>query len=126
MCRIYHGGLKMTQTVYRQIKEFDGDKYTTIIDIKNGMTLFDNDIEKGLGYFENAGGTFLANEVTGEIIYGEIQYDDILLMIEAMECGKYEYIDFIYDDFMKMKQCCEDDLGNENRYASDFFNIYIL
>lgn len=116
----------MTQTVYRQIKEFDGDKYTTIIDIKNGMTLFDNDIEKGLGYFENAGGTFLANEVTGEIIYGEIQYDDILLMIEAMECGKYEYIDFIYDDFMKMKQCCEDDLRNENRYASDFFNIYIL
>ena len=116
----------MTQTVYRQIKEFDGNKYTTIIDIKNGMTLFDNDIVKGLDYFERAGGTFLENSITGEIIYGEIQYDDILLMIEAMECGEYEYIDFIYDDFMKMKQCCEDDWGNENRYASDFFNIYIL
>ena len=48
----------MTQTVYREIKEFDGDKYTTTIDIKNGMTLFDNDIVKGLDYFERAGGTF--------------------------------------------------------------------
>ena len=126
MCRIYYGVLKMTQTVYRQIKEFDGDKYTTIIDIKNGITLFDNDIEKGLGYFENAGGTFLANEVTGEIIYGEIQYDDILFCIEAMECGEFEYDDSIYNDFMAMKRCCEDDWKNENRYASDFFNIYIL
>ena len=126
MCRIYHGVLKMTQTVYREIKEFDGDKYTTIIDIKNGMTLFDNDIVKGLDYFERAGGTFLENSVTGEIIYGEIQYDDILFMIEAMECGEYEYIDSIYDDFMEMKRCCEKDWKNDKRYASDFFNIYIL
>lgn len=116
----------MTQTVYREIKEFDGDKYTTIIDIKNGMTLFDNDIVKGLDYFERAGGTFLENSVTGEIIYGEIQYDDILFMIEAMECGEYEYIDSIYDDFMEMKRCCEADWKNDKRYASDFFNIYIL
>ena len=86
----------MTQTVYREIKEFDGDKYTTIIDIKNGMTLFDNDIEKGLSYFENAGGTFLANEVTDEKIHGEIQYDDILFCIEAMEYGEFEYDDSIY------------------------------
>lgn len=35
----------MTQTVYRQIKEFDGNKYTTIIDITNGMTLFNDDID---------------------------------------------------------------------------------
>ena len=118
--------IKMTQTVYREIKEFDGDKYTTTIDIKNGMTLFDNDIVKGLDYFERAGGTFLENSVTGEIIYGEIQYDDILFCIENMECGEFEYDDSIYDDFMEMKRCCENDWKNENRYASDFFNIYIL
>lgn len=126
MYRIYYGVLKMTQTVYREIKEFDGNKYTTTIDIKNGMTLFNNDIEKGLDYFERAGGTFLENSVTGEIIYGEIQYDDILFCIEAMECGELEYDDSIYDDFMEMKRCCETDWKNDKRYASDFFNIYIL
>ena len=47
-------------------------------------------------------------------------------MTEAMECGEYEYIDSIYDDFMKMKRYCENDWKNKNRYASDFFNIYIL
>ena len=35
----------MTQTVYRQIREFDGKKYTTTIDI-DGMTLFNNNIVK--------------------------------------------------------------------------------
>ena len=116
----------MNNRIFRQIKEFDGNKYIATIDMKNGMTLFNNDIEKGLDYFEKAGGTFLENSVTGEKIYGEIQYDDILFMIEAMECGEFEYDSSIYDDFMEMKRCCENDEKNDDRYASDFFNIYIL
>ena len=115
----------MVTMVFRQVKEFDNHVYTDFIDTQSTPFFVEN-IEKGLDYFERAGGTFLENSVTGEIIYGEIQYDDILFIIEAMECGEIEYDDSINDDFMRMKRMCELDWKNKKRYCSDFFNIYIL
>lgn len=115
----------MSSRVFREVKEFDNGVYTSIIDTKS-ITLFNEDIEKGLDYFEKAGGTFLSNEVTGEKFYGEIQLDDILFMLQSLEDGEIEYDDSIYDDFMYMRRCCLEDEKNNKRYASDFFNIYIL
>lgn len=112
-------------TIFRQVKEFDKGVYTSFIDTQSTM-LFEPDIEKGLEYFEKAGGTFLSNEVTGERIYGEIQLDDILFMLQCLEDGEIEYDDSIYDDFMLMRRCCLTDENNPKRYCSDFFNIYIL
>ena len=115
----------MSNRVFREVKEFDNGVYSSIIDT-NSITLFNKDIEKGLDYFEKAGGTFLSNEVTGEKFYGEIQLDDILFMLQALKDGEIEYDDNIYDDFMYMRRCCLEDEKNNKRYASDFFNIYIL
>lgn len=117
--------INMGNKVYRQVKEFDNGIYTSYIDT-NSTTLFDNDVVKGLNYFEEAGGTFLENSVTGEIIYGEIQLDDILFMLQCLEEGEFEYDDHIYDDFMFMRRCCLEDEYNDKRYCSEFFNIYIL
>ena len=117
-------GAKMT-TIFREVKEYDNGVYTSFIDTQSTM-LFNNDIEKGLDYFETAGGTFLENSVTGEKIFGEIQLDDIFFMLQAMEDGEIEYDEAIYDDFMLIRRCCLLDENNPKRYASDFFNIYIL
>ena len=115
----------MSNRVYRQVKEFDNGIYTSYIDT-NSTPLFNNDIVKGLKYFEEAGGTFLSNEITGERFYGEIQLDDILYMLQCFEDKEVEYDDSIYDDFMYMRRCCLKDEKNDKRYCSDFFNIYIL
>ena len=112
-------------TIFRQIKEYDKGVYTTFIDTQSTM-LFSNDIEKGLDYFEKAGGTFLSNETTGERIYGEIQLDDILFMLQCLEDGEFEYDENIYDDFMLMRRCCLIDKKNPKRYCNEFFTIYIL
>ena len=115
----------MTERVFRQIKEYDNGIYTSFIDT-NSYVLFSNDIDKGLDYFEKAGGTFLSNEVTGERFYGEIQLDDILFMLQCLIDGEFDYDDSIYDDFMYMRRCCLEDEKNDKRYCNEFFNIYIL
>jgi len=111
--------------ILRQVKEYNDGVFTTFIE-SNKNILFSEDMEKGLDYFEKAGGTFLSNEVTGERIYGEIALDDILFMLQCLEDGDFEYDDNIYHDFMFMKECCLCDKDNSKRYCDDFFNICIL